>query len=730
MMRKILSLVLCLLAKAAFAAGAPPIPPSAPYAAPAGIAGNGLVNFLNKSLQHSGGSSVSSGGHKTIFYVGNSTAWNPGSYYAEWCSILATSNVLTSLGLTPCTTGSTTISIQSYTANNSTGSVTVALSGTPPSAYAVGDLVLSEPTNATLNTMVGTGVITSIGASSVTYQLLNTNGYPSNGLTASSGGYLTNSLLNLGGNGQTSTSIKTTEAPFVTKYALPGDLILVRGPIINDVRLGLCNLSCAVTNITTLYNALPSSSSAIDIAWKTENSLLTTDPTSSGYVSPLSSSQAYTKIIHDAVFQAFLATPQRAVVWDNMQLLYSKLGQEYATSACMIDILHPQTPCQIREAEEDEQILSSLANGNGIPAAINLFDPYASMASNSSYVHGAKSWIQTLQAEVNYSPMMAARVFVDNYATPWTRYPDVVLDPNKFDVVGYGTVLSAGTNYVRYSQPAPSGGTVTAVLANDLIWFEGSGVIQLSTGFSQGAYNGGGTVYGYGLSGLGSIVPASVYIGQHMAIFRQRSYNLADIPYLDDPVSYPFRPRVIVTSSGTNYLRLKYVDGTFAWPSSVTASDVLDLPCGIETMTGATFGAYSTTQLQINLTGSWASCANQVGWLFGTHLPDSTAGVVNASTAVYSPGVISNGTTFTIASGCGTPTSLTGGSTSGSFAAGQAACAPVIGLPTAPNGWYCEARDLTTPADLLTQTAKSTSSCTLSGTVVSGDTIVFRAQGY
>jgi hypothetical protein len=97
-------------------------------------------------------------------------------------------------------------------------------------------------------------------------------------------------------------------------------------------------------------------------------------------------------------------------------------------------------------------------------------------------------------------------------------------------------------------------------------------------------------------------------------------------------------------------------------------------------------------------------------------------------------GLVSNGTPFTIASGCGSggsaPTSLTGGATTGSFVANTTACAPVISpLPTAPNGWWCSANDITNHV-IFTQTAKSTTSCTLSATVTSGDTIVFHAEAY
>jgi hypothetical protein len=102
----------------------------------------------------------------------------------------------------------------------------------------------------------------------------------------------------------------------------------------------------------------------------------------------------------------------------------------------------------------------------------------------------------------------------------------------------------------------------------------------------------------------------------------------------------------------------------------------------------------------------------------GTTSPLNSS-VLDARGMISANGHIPNGTTFTITSGCGTPTSLTGGATTGSFKAGQTSCAPIIALPTAPNGWWCHGFDLTTTTDTLKQTATSTTSCTISGTVAS-----------
>lgn len=80
--------------------------------------------------------------------------------------------------------------------------------------------------------------------------------------------------------------------------------------------------------------------------------------------------------------------------------------------------------------------------------------------------------------------------------------------------------------------------------------------------------------------------------------------------------------------------------------------------------------------------------------------------------------------------GCGTVTSVAGGATAGTFKAAATSCTPVITLPYSPNGWYCMAHDITTNTDTLKQSADSTTSCTLTGTVASSDVIVWQARGF
>ena len=103
---------------------------------------------------------------------------------------------------------------------------------------------------------------------------------------------------------------------------------------------------------------------------------------------------------------------------------------------------------------------------------------------------------------------------------------------------------------------------------------------------------------------------------------------------------------------------------------------------------------------------------------------------LTTTTLIVQSAVVSEGTTFTIASGCATVSALTGGATEGSFATTATTCTPVITFVySAPNGWVCDAKDITTPV-VFTQTGSTMTTCTVSGTTTSGDTVVFDAFAF
>lgn len=110
------------------------------------------------------------------------------------------------------------------------------------------------------------------------------------------------------------------------------------------------------------------------------------------------------------------------------------------------------------------------------------------------------------------------------------------------------------------------------------------------------------------------------------------------------------------------------------------------------------------------------------------------AGTCNSGGQLILAGIYSGGTKFTI-SGCSAGTTV-GGATAGSFLSGTTGTCTVVvtmngatGL-TAPNGWSCSASDLTTPANKLSQSASSATTCTITGTTVSGDKVQFMAVGF
>lgn len=122
------------------------------------------------------------------------------------------------------------------------------------------------------------------------------------------------------------------------------------------------------------------------------------------------------------------------------------------------------------------------------------------------------------------------------------------------------------------------------------------------------------------------------------------------------------------------------------------------------------------------------------------------AGVVNLRTAnttrvtvdaagnmTTTQAVISGGTTFTanVTGGSCVIGSLVGGRTAGRMTAttGSVGCNITITLPTAPNGWVCASNNVTLGA-AMSQTAETTTSCTIGGTTSNNDIVNFMAIAF
>lgn len=90
------------------------------------------------------------------------------------------------------------------------------------------------------------------------------------------------------------------------------------------------------------------------------------------------------------------------------------------------------------------------------------------------------------------------------------------------------------------------------------------------------------------------------------------------------------------------------------------------------------------------------------------------------------------GSAPTATGACAINTQL-GGNTAGSFKANGVCSASTVILTfanTAANGWSCDAHDLTTPADLMNQTAYTTTTATFTGTMANLDLVTFKCTAF
>lgn len=129
--------------------------------------------------------------------------------------------------------------------------------------------------------------------------------------------------------------------------------------------------------------------------------------------------------------------------------------------------------------------------------------------------------------------------------------------------------------------------------------------------------------------------------------------------------------------------------------------------------------------------GSFRSSRGTQEFCWGTNVLDGCIGNGGITSAAFgAAGLFATGTNSV--SGCSL-SAAAGGATAGKFASGTSGtCTVTITLPTAVNGWTCDAHDLTTAADAnnVVQTAFTTTSATISGTTVSADVITWKCQGF
>lgn len=183
------------------------------------------------------------------------------------------------------------------------------------------------------------------------------NGLTTTPVNLNGNGYVLNAgnIINFGHDG--ATCAEMTANSWVQDMAAKNpDLIIIRGPLINDVRNGAITLDTARSRISALLEKIILYAPWADIILTTENSLLTTDPGSRGLVTPQTAeaAQLYSRILHDAVVSFSGSYPYLTVIDVQSQVF----GQNApATSAYMLDQLHPNQSGRIAESDFIASIL-------------------------------------------------------------------------------------------------------------------------------------------------------------------------------------------------------------------------------------------------------------------------------------------------------------------------------------------------------------------------------------
>ena len=230
----------------------------------------------------------------TIVYFGNSTVWAATNWYTTMARQDIAGGILAGMNIHQ--------DLQSLSAD-SNGDVTVVLGS--PSGFTVGQFVTVEPNAGTLPQCIGSGIVTAVSGDQFTFTAEGTDTQCTNVSMTSTGGIASQQLLNFGNNGATLSSMLANTSATSTGIggicAVKPNLLIIRGPLINDVRTGNTNLAQAEAMERQLLDTVRSCSPNTDILLKTENSLLTTNVNGDNYVTPNSAAQAYSTILKQAV---------------------------------------------------------------------------------------------------------------------------------------------------------------------------------------------------------------------------------------------------------------------------------------------------------------------------------------------------------------------------------------------------------------------------------------------
>jgi hypothetical protein len=181
---------------------------------------------------------------------------------------------------------------------------------------------------------------------------------------------------------------------------------------INDVRLGATSQSQLTSMLDTAIQSLLKNTNG-SILLRVPNSFLLDDPTSSGWLQPLSSAQAYTDLIWNA-YMSFRGKYARVDVLDTQTLLFGRTCVPKASNPLMNDILHPSTTGGY------QQLGRLIADYIGLARPIRDDKIYNALAQNPT--------------------------------SPYLVYPKYLESrPDQYDLIAQGYFINMASNYLDFA---------------------------------------------------------------------------------------------------------------------------------------------------------------------------------------------------------------------------------------------------------------------------------------
>jgi hypothetical protein len=381
-------------------------------------------------------------------------------------------------------------------------------------------------------------------------------------------------VYHCGDNGQSAQGHIVGTGVFPLSYivSLQADLY-VSSFLINDVRLGGTDLATATSRLQTIYDALAAAKAGTCVMMRIPNTLLSTDPGGTGFVSPLTSAQAYSDLMA-AAYRSLYSSRPTAYIWDTRKTIWDGDACK-TTTPLMGDILHPSGLGQSAAADDFARLV-------GMP--------------------------------FGYQRSQSDAAFSASPTTPWTVYPAILEDQRYFRLITTGKVNSSGAGYIIID-PQNKAESQNS-LAGDVIWQDGS------TPFVQ---SGSGTnVSGAaGYMQIGMTSPVSLTAKNRIRVFRQLGLGDAEILVrLGSPDQFPFSVPVTVAAAGNGFVYINPTLSTDTRLNDIQASDNLVIQ-GVTplVLTGATFGsqfADGSGYITVIQTGDKSAMSGKKGYLFGS----------------------------------------------------------------------------------------------------------------